>query len=36
MVMHDLETPRETYLLNRGQYNLRDKSQQRYQPFPQH
>ena len=26
MVMHDLETPRETYLLNRGQYNLPDKS----------
>ena len=34
MVMHDLETPRETYLLNRGQYNLRDKSQQLYPTVP--
>lgn len=34
MVMHDLETPRETYLLNRGQYNLLDKSQQLYPTVP--
>ncbi len=34
MIMHDLETPRETYLLNRGQYNLPDKSQQLYPTVP--
>ncbi|MBH56550.1 MAG: hypothetical protein CMJ82_05145 [Planctomycetaceae bacterium] len=34
MIMHDLENPRETYLLNRGQYNLPDKSQQLYPTVP--
>lgn len=27
MVMHELDTPRETYLLVRGQYNMPDKSE---------
>lgn len=31
MVMHELDEPRETYLLRRGQYNLPDKSE-RLQP----
>ena len=34
MVMHDLESPRKTYLLNRGQYNLPDKSQQLFPTVP--
>ncbi len=34
MVMHDLESPRDTFVLNRGQYNLADKSQQVYPAVP--
>ncbi|MEM7477696.1 MAG: PSD1 and planctomycete cytochrome C domain-containing protein, partial [Planctomycetota bacterium] len=34
MVMHELETPRETYLLRRGQYNMPDKSQRLYPEVP--
>jgi len=34
MVMHDLETPRKTYLLSRGQYNLLDQSEQLYPTVP--
>lgn len=34
MIMHDLEEPRDTYLLNRGQYNLPDKSQRLYPAVP--
>ena len=34
MVMHDLESPRETFLLSRGQYNLPDKSQQLFPAVP--
>ena len=34
MVMHELQEPRETYLLLRGQYNMPDKSQRLWPDVP--
>ncbi len=34
MVMHELERPRETYLLRRGRYNLPDKSERLWPNVP--
>lgn len=34
MIMHEMETPRETFLLNRGQYNLPDKSERLWPGVP--